>query len=58
MTATDPRLPRTPIRGPAAKLAAGLATAAEATAAACAEDMSAGPDGQEAGTATPPHDKT
>ena len=36
MTATDPRpdLPRTPIRGLAATLAAGLA---------CAEDMNAGP---------------
>ena len=45
MTATDPRpgLPRTPIRGLAAKLAAGLAPAAEALALAYAEDMSAGP---------------
>ena len=43
MTATGPRpdLPRTSIRGLAARLAAGLAPAAEALAAACAEDMSA-----------------
>ena len=42
MTATDPRpgLPRTSIRGLAAKLAEGLAPAAEALAAACAEDQS------------------
>ena len=45
MTATDPRprLPRTPIRGLAATLAAALAPAAEALALAYAEDMSAGP---------------
>ncbi|MYE02203.1 MAG: hypothetical protein F4Y03_13200 [Alphaproteobacteria bacterium] len=45
MTATDPRprLPRTPIRGLAATLAARLAPAAEALALAYAEDIAAGP---------------